>query len=429
MTEISAGWVLPVDGQPIENGRVRFEDGAIVEVGPGRADRHFEDAAIVPGFVNAHSHLEYSLYAGFGDGTAFGPWLATHVARKGALEPAEMLALARRGRARLARLRDHDDRRLQLLGCRRDRSRGARPAGDRLPRGLRHRPARRGAPVHREAQRSRRDASSCGSASRRTRPTHARWRCTGGASRSGSRSGRTWPSRRTRTSGCSTATGPLEAIGHLLVEPTGERAAGTLASVLGPGLLCAHCVELDPSEVALLGERRRAGRPLPALERAARLRGRAARRAARRRRHRRARDRLARLGALVRRLRGDARRDLRRPGPSEGPGGAAGGRRSAPRDRRCGPRSADRRSGGYPDARQARRSDGGVARGKPLPSGRGSRRGSRLRRLSRESARDDRRRADPLQRSATNESRTGTVARGTQHRKRRPAQDARSAGT
>ena len=37
---------------------------------------------IVPGFVNAHSHLEYSLYAGFGDGQAFGPWIATHVARK-----------------------------------------------------------------------------------------------------------------------------------------------------------------------------------------------------------------------------------------------------------------------------------------------------------------------------------------------------------
>ena len=68
MTELSADWVLPVDGPPIEDGLVRWEDGAIVEVGPGRAERHYADAAIVPGFVNAHSHLEYSVYAGFGDG-------------------------------------------------------------------------------------------------------------------------------------------------------------------------------------------------------------------------------------------------------------------------------------------------------------------------------------------------------------------------
>ena len=55
---VSAEWVLPVDGPPVENGLVRFEDGAIVEVTAGRAERHFAEAAIVPGFVNAHSHLE-----------------------------------------------------------------------------------------------------------------------------------------------------------------------------------------------------------------------------------------------------------------------------------------------------------------------------------------------------------------------------------
>jgi len=73
MSELSADWVLPVDGPPIAGGRVRWEDGVIVEVGPGRAERHVADAAIVPGFVNAHSHLEYAVYAGFADGEAFGP--------------------------------------------------------------------------------------------------------------------------------------------------------------------------------------------------------------------------------------------------------------------------------------------------------------------------------------------------------------------
>ena len=97
MTEISADWVLPVDGPPIENGCVRFEEGAIVDVSAGRAARHFDDAAIVPGFVNAHSHLEYSRYAGFGDGQPFGPWIATHVVRKNLLDDAAMDALARQG--------------------------------------------------------------------------------------------------------------------------------------------------------------------------------------------------------------------------------------------------------------------------------------------------------------------------------------------
>ena len=95
--EISAEWVLPVDGPAIENGLVRHEDGAIVEVSTGRAERHFADAAILPGFVNAHSHLEYSRYAGFGDGQPFGPWIATHVTRKSLLDPPGMLALARQG--------------------------------------------------------------------------------------------------------------------------------------------------------------------------------------------------------------------------------------------------------------------------------------------------------------------------------------------
>jgi hypothetical protein len=43
--------VLPVDSPPIEGGVVRYEDGRIVEVGPGRGERHFAEAAIVPRFV------------------------------------------------------------------------------------------------------------------------------------------------------------------------------------------------------------------------------------------------------------------------------------------------------------------------------------------------------------------------------------------
>jgi 5-methylthioadenosine/S-adenosylhomocysteine deaminase len=89
--------VLPVDGPPLRGARVAWDDGQILQVGPGRGERHLDGAAIVPGLVNAHSHLEYAAYAGFGDGLAFGPWLALHVERKARLALEEMEAVARLG--------------------------------------------------------------------------------------------------------------------------------------------------------------------------------------------------------------------------------------------------------------------------------------------------------------------------------------------
>ena len=52
---------------------------------------------IVPGFVNCHSHLEYAVYAGFGDGQPFSSWIGLHVERKGRLDLDEMRAIATDG--------------------------------------------------------------------------------------------------------------------------------------------------------------------------------------------------------------------------------------------------------------------------------------------------------------------------------------------
>jgi cytosine/adenosine deaminase-related metal-dependent hydrolase len=102
----SADWVLPVDGDPVEEGAVVWEDDTITAVGPraelGEGER-FDGAAIVPAFVNAHSHLEYAVYAGFGDGQPFGPWLATHIERKGRIAWEEFLAIAHLGAAECLR--------------------------------------------------------------------------------------------------------------------------------------------------------------------------------------------------------------------------------------------------------------------------------------------------------------------------------------
>jgi cytosine/adenosine deaminase-related metal-dependent hydrolase len=98
---VSADWVVPVEGEPIENGAVEIgADGRISAVGTtaelGQGEP-FPECVILPGFVNAHTHLEYAVYAGFGDGLPFGPWIALHVERKGRIGFEEMEASARLG--------------------------------------------------------------------------------------------------------------------------------------------------------------------------------------------------------------------------------------------------------------------------------------------------------------------------------------------
>jgi len=67
MRYISARTVIPLKGEPIENGVVALEeDGTVVGVyadGDEKAksaEREFYDGVLVPGFVNAHCHLELS---------------------------------------------------------------------------------------------------------------------------------------------------------------------------------------------------------------------------------------------------------------------------------------------------------------------------------------------------------------------------------
>ncbi len=103
---LSADWVLPIEGPPIADGAVALGDGRIAAVGTraelGEGER-FEGAALLPGLVNAHTHLEYAVYAGFGDGLAFGPWLALHIERTARIGWDEFVAIARLGAAECLR--------------------------------------------------------------------------------------------------------------------------------------------------------------------------------------------------------------------------------------------------------------------------------------------------------------------------------------
>ncbi len=254
MSELSADWVLPVDGPPIAGGRVRWEDGVIVEVGPGRAERHVADAAIVPGFVNAHSHLEYAVYAGFADGEAFGPWLKTHVARKSRLQPEDMLAIARCGVVESLASGITTTADYSFSGA------AATAAGGL---GLR-------AIVYLEVfATDPEDARASFDAKRalvEETPLvtigvspHAPYTCSLETYRwclsLGIPVGTHLAESAAENEWLEHGTGQLVGI-PILVAPTGRRAVASLEPVLGPDLLCAHCVDVDAGEIALLADRK-----------------------------------------------------------------------------------------------------------------------------------------------------------------------------
>ena len=85
-TIFRARWLIPAAGNPVADGAVVAEGGRIIRVGPwsrlkahvGPADavEHFPDAALLPGFVNAHTHLALSDMAGkFRPTRNFTAWL------------------------------------------------------------------------------------------------------------------------------------------------------------------------------------------------------------------------------------------------------------------------------------------------------------------------------------------------------------------
>ncbi len=92
-----ARWALPIDAPPIENAEIVVRDGRIIEVGHagnGLVDQDFGEAVIIPGFVNVHAHLEYTVMRGLLEDMPFFPWIRLLTALKSHITPKEWLASA-----------------------------------------------------------------------------------------------------------------------------------------------------------------------------------------------------------------------------------------------------------------------------------------------------------------------------------------------
>jgi aminodeoxyfutalosine deaminase len=63
VSSLAARWIFPVAGPPIHDGLIRMQSGKILSVGPRHSssvDLDLGDHAILPAFVNPHTHLDLS---------------------------------------------------------------------------------------------------------------------------------------------------------------------------------------------------------------------------------------------------------------------------------------------------------------------------------------------------------------------------------
>jgi 5-methylthioadenosine/S-adenosylhomocysteine deaminase len=250
--------VIPVEGEPIADGAVAIDDeGRIAAVGTsgelGEGER-YEGCVVAPGFVNCHSHLEYAVYAGFGDGLPFSSWIAMHVARKGLLDLDDMRAIATDGAHACLRSGITTVGDCSFAGA-------AAEAASRT--GLRAVVylevfGRDATALERFAELRDRIEPALSDRVRLGVSPHAPYTCTLDLYRlcaelglpTATHLGESLAERAFLLDG----SGDWSAFAHMLVPPPGTTGIRMLAEagLLGPDVMAAHCVDVEPDEIALL---------------------------------------------------------------------------------------------------------------------------------------------------------------------------------
>lgn len=103
MIRYRARWVVPISSAPIADGVVAVDGDRIAYVGPAAgapagSDEQFGNAVLLPGLVNAHTHLELTAMRGFLEDLDFRQWiLRLTAARREVLDYDALLDSARYG--------------------------------------------------------------------------------------------------------------------------------------------------------------------------------------------------------------------------------------------------------------------------------------------------------------------------------------------
>jgi len=104
-----SAWILTLDGEPLRDGAVALRGGRVSQVGPAESiirdhpglpveDRG--DDIIVPGLVDAHCHLEWSLLDGLLPSAGFAEWLGRMLPLRMLMLPGDYATAARLGALR-----------------------------------------------------------------------------------------------------------------------------------------------------------------------------------------------------------------------------------------------------------------------------------------------------------------------------------------
>lgn len=92
---LTASYVLPIHEQYIEDGAVLVREGEIKEVGkradlvakyPGEEIKDYGQAALCPGFVDTHTHLEYTVFRGLVEDLPYSEWKSAVMELEGKLD-------------------------------------------------------------------------------------------------------------------------------------------------------------------------------------------------------------------------------------------------------------------------------------------------------------------------------------------------------
>jgi cytosine/adenosine deaminase-related metal-dependent hydrolase len=98
---VSARWLFPVTSQPLQNGQITVKNTRIENIAAARerrSDLHLDDCAIVPGFVNAHTHLDLSGMKNLAPPTAdFVSWLRSVIQHRRQISASQVEVDIRRG--------------------------------------------------------------------------------------------------------------------------------------------------------------------------------------------------------------------------------------------------------------------------------------------------------------------------------------------